>query len=254
MIMNAGRVAKNHFAVVFVVASFSLAVATVQAGELHQAASRGDLAAVDALLVAGSVDLDNSDAVGTPLHHAIMGKHYRVARRLIRAGANLNVVEATLGTPLYLAVRQGDEAAARLLIAAGADLEAKGPLGTPLHLAAQHDLVNIVTLLLEKGAEIDARNREMATPLALAARKGGLDAAKVLLAKGADIEAKDVRDQTPLFYAVVGPNAVNVVPLLIQHGAKINVRDTAGITALTLAINRDRQPAIEILRAHGGVE
>jgi hypothetical protein len=141
MIMDAGRVAKNHLAVVFVVVSCGLAVAAVQAGELHQAASRGDLAAVDALLLAGSVDLDKSDAIGTPLHHAIMGQYYRVARRLIAAGANLNVVDVTLGTPLYLAVREGDEAATRLLITAGADLEAQGALGTPLHLAAQHDLV-----------------------------------------------------------------------------------------------------------------
>jgi len=63
-----------------------------------------------------------------------------------------------------------------------------------------------------------------------------------------------VRGQTPLFYAAVGPNAVNLVPLLIDQGAEINVRDATGITALTMAINHDRQPAIEILRAHGGVE
>ena len=125
--MNAWRRAKCHLGVVFVVALCSLAVATVRAGELHQAASRGDLAAVDALLLVGSVDLDKSDAMGTPLHHAIMGQHYRVAQRLISAGANLNVADVTLGTPLYLAVLQQDEAAARLLIKAGADLEEEGP-------------------------------------------------------------------------------------------------------------------------------
>ena len=84
--MNAGRRAKKHLGVVFIVALCGLVVTAVQAGELHQAASRGDLAAVDALLLAGGVELDKSDAMGTPLHHAIMGQHYRVAKRLIAAG------------------------------------------------------------------------------------------------------------------------------------------------------------------------
>jgi ankyrin repeat protein len=57
-----------------------------------------------------------------------------------------------------------------------------------------------------------------------------------------------------VFYAVVGPNAVNLVAFLLEHGAEINVRDTTGVTPLTMAISHDRQPAIEILRVHGGVE
>jgi len=252
--VNTGGGARKHLAMALAVALYSPAVATVQAGELHQAATRGDLTAVNALLLGGRVDLDKSDAMGTPLHHAIMGRHYRVTQRLIAAGANLNVVDVTLGTPLYLAVLQRDEAGARLLIDAGADLEAKGPIGTPLHVAAQHDSVNIVMLLVETGAEVDARNREMATPFALAAWRGGLAAASVLLEKGADIEARDLRGQTPLFYAAAGPNAVNIVAFLVQHGAKINVRDATGVTPLTVAIHHGRQPAIEILRAHGGVE
>ena len=167
---------------------------------------------------------------------------------------SLNYCNSSLRTPLYLAVLEQDEAAAWLLIAASADLEAQGPIGTPLHVAAQHNSVAMVRLLLKNRAQLDPRNRELATPLALAAWYGALDAAKVLVAEGADVEAKNVRGQTPLFYAAVGPNAVNLVPLLIDQGAEINVRDATGITALTMAINHDRQPAIEILRAHGGVE
>ncbi len=226
--MNPEGYRRGFFAVVL----SSLMSATVHAGELHQAASRGDLAAVDALLLSSTVDLDEVDSMGTPLHRAIMGRYYAVAKRLIAAGANLNAVDASLRTPLYLAALEQDEAAAWLLIASGADLEAQGPIGTPLHVAAQHDLVDMVRLLLRKGAQLDPRNRELATPLALAAWRGSLDAAKVLVAEGADVEAKNVRGQTPLFYAVLGPNAVNLVPFLIAHGAVINVRDRTGITAL----------------------
>jgi ankyrin repeat protein len=179
-IMNPGGCRRELLAV----AMSSLMAATVQAGELHHAASSGSLAAVNALLLSSTVDLDEVDSMGTPLHHAIMGRHYAVAKRLMTAGANLNAADSSLGTPLYLAVRGRDEAAARLLIAAGADLEGQGPIGTPLHVAARHNWDNMVTLLLERGAELDARNRELATPLALAAWKGSLDAAKVLVAKG----------------------------------------------------------------------
>jgi len=237
-----------------VAAPIGMLSAPLTAGELHEAASRGDLAAINALLPLDPVDLDEVDALGTPLHRAIMGRHYRVVRRLMAAGASLNMVDPTLGTPLYLAVHEGDEAAARLLIKAGANLETQGPIGTPLHVAAQHDAANLVDLLLKNGAEVDARNWEMATPLQLTARRGGLESAALLLAKGADIEAKNAFGQTPIFNAANGPNAVNLVPLLIEHGAAINVRDGNGNTALTLAIDHDRQPAIEILRAYGGVQ
>jgi ankyrin repeat protein len=84
---------------------FNLTVVTAKAGELGQAASRGDLATVDLLLQNGSEALDERDALGTPLHRAIMGQHYRVARRLIAAGANLDIADEYLGTPRYLAVR-----------------------------------------------------------------------------------------------------------------------------------------------------
>ena len=70
----------------------------------------------------------------------------------------------------------------------------------------------------------------------------------------AKIEAKNALGQTPIFSAAVGPNAVNLVPFLIEHGAAINVRDSNGMTALAWAITHDRHPAIEILRAYGGIE
>jgi len=252
--MDLGGFSRRLLAGGLVAVPIGILSATLEAGELHEAASRGDLAAINALLRLDSVDLDAADVLGTPLHRAIMGRQYRAARRLVAAGASLDVVDATLGTPLYLAVHEQDEAAARLLIDWGADLETQGPIGTPLHVAAQHDTANLVDLLLDNGANVDARNRETATPLHLAARRGGLDSAAALLAKGADIEARNAFGQTPIFSAAVGPNAVNLVPFLIEHGAGINVRDGNGMTALTLAINQNRRPAIEFLRTHGGVE
>src|SRR5689334_13857028 len=98
--------AVRRFAMIFGLVLSSLLA--VRADELHDAASRGDLATVNALLLAGKVDLDKVDATGTPLHHAIMNRRYAVAKRLIGAGASLNLADATFGTPLYLAVLLDD--------------------------------------------------------------------------------------------------------------------------------------------------
>jgi ankyrin repeat protein len=47
--------------------------------------------------------------MGTPLHHAIMGRHYDVAKHLIEAGAELNVSVINFGTPLDVAIHGGVE-------------------------------------------------------------------------------------------------------------------------------------------------
>src|SRR5262249_38298959 len=114
--MSAKPCPRKYLSTVLALSLCSLAGGKAEAGGLHQAASRGDLAAVNALLETESAAIDESDGMGTPLHHAVMGHYYRVVQRLISAHADLDIADQTLGTPLYLAVLLRDEAAVRLLI------------------------------------------------------------------------------------------------------------------------------------------
>lgn len=89
---------------------------------LFQAVEDGDLAAVTAALDAG-LDPDVRDEGGwTPL---MMAEDPRIARRLILAGADVNVRSLDTHTPLIEAARDCNLEVVRLLLQSGADVQAR---------------------------------------------------------------------------------------------------------------------------------
>ena len=161
-------------------------------GALAEAAMRGDLAAVTALLGRGA---EASAAQGdgmTALHWAAEKDHADIAKALLSRGANVRAT-TRLGayTPLHLAARRGHAAVAALLLDGGADANATATTGvTPLHLAAGAGSRPLVDALLAKGATVDAREPQWnQTPLMFAASAGRTDVVRALVAKGADVNA-----------------------------------------------------------------
>ena len=82
-------------------------VGTAFADPLHDAASNGDLAGVQAELYKG-VDVDEVDDSWPemiPLHYAVGEGHTKVVELLIASGADVNAKDDKFGiTPLHLAV------------------------------------------------------------------------------------------------------------------------------------------------------
>ena len=184
--LRAGAVA----AVLAYAASGALAVAAVDS-PVADAASRGDAAAVRALLERGA-DVQTARPDGmTALHWAAMRSDLELAGMLLYAGANL---EATtrIGrhTPLHVAGRSGRAPVVRALLEAGADPHARTASGaTALHLAAQAGNAEAVAALLDHGADVNARERTWGqTPLMFAAAANRLGPVNVLMERGADLE------------------------------------------------------------------
>lgn len=86
------------------------------------------------------------------------------------------------------------------------------------------------------------------TPLCQAIAKGDLETVKKMVEFGSDINQTS-NGMTPLMYAA-RYNKVEIVKLLLANGAKSNVKDDKGFTALKHAELSNASETIEVLKAH----
>ncbi len=97
---------------------------------LGLAARTGNLAMVELLLNAGArMDTQSEDRGNSPLMDAVAGGHERIARRLVEAGANVNLQSKDGQTALVLAVGRNDVPLVDLLLKAHADPDINDKLG-----------------------------------------------------------------------------------------------------------------------------
>ena len=159
------------------------------AGELAEAAMRGDRTTVSLLLDQGT-DVDEPHPDGaTALHWAVYGDHAELAALLIDAGADVAVRNRAGMTPLVLAAETGSAGMVERLLDAGADpLETLPNSETALMMAARTGDVETIELLIDRGAEIDAREAKRGTTaLMWAAAYGNQAAVEILANRGADL-------------------------------------------------------------------
>lgn len=167
-----------------------------EAPNLADLARERDMYSVEQLLDGGA-DPNTLGSFATPaLHWAVHYGARATSARLLAAGADPNLRNATTGvTPLSLALGGTDTALVELLLEAGADPNATLADGdTPLMLAARAANPAFLQLLVAHGAEVDARHAELGySALMLAANAGDAASVRFLLAQGADPNAATAR-------------------------------------------------------------
>jgi ankyrin repeat protein len=94
-----------------------------------------------------------------------------------------------------------------------------------------NDLRQMKALLDEK-VRAAGEGPEGISPLMVAAEAGSLDAMRLLIDHGADVNAKNTAGATALMWSVTDPKKVR---LLLDHGADVNVASRSGRTALIIA-------------------
>lgn len=109
------------------------------------------------------------------------------AKRLIDAGVDVNAMDAHGWTPLYWACNMGHVKVAKLLIKNGANVNSNENeyKTTPLHVGCQQFLPRLAELLIKNGADVNSKDRYGYTPLDEACKKGHVDIANLLLNRGA---------------------------------------------------------------------
>ena len=123
----------------------------------------------------------------------------------------------------------------------GSPIQNYSPDGwTALHLAAAFGTPEAVKLLIERGAKVDAvsKNPQTNQPLhAATALSRNPESIKLLLEAGADANARQTAGYTALFSAAAA-NRLDLVELLLAHGADPKLTNDFGQTAGTFARER----------------
>ena len=238
---------------------------------LHWAAAEGHAAVVEALIAGGADIRQRSNAGTTAFMFAVRRGDMRSVHALLAAGADVNEKRPDLATPLLVAIVNGHEDLVDLLLEKGADPNAEGgstdlsvqgskarpikitlktpsyrdqlrdvgteggngannswgrPLQAAIHVANWHisdefiavniDRMRVIKSLIKHGAEINGRNTDMEprwsgaryrrrqvglTPFLAAARQADIEVMRLLLEHGADPKMNTALNITPLMLA-----------------------------------------------------
>jgi hypothetical protein len=177
-----------------------------------------------------------SKYAATPLYYAALcGFHDLVDHLIAKYPQDVNTNGGFYMRPLIAALAGEHFQMADLLRHNGADPHVQGYEKTiPLHSAAYFEKFEVVQKLIEYDAAIDAGDEDGWTPLSWASRgfyfKDG-SVLLLLLQCGADVNARDDGGFTPLHRASED-GALEVVRLLLEHGADLEAINVHGETAL----------------------
>jgi cytochrome c len=164
-------------------------VLNANSAAIHEAAKKGDLAALTAALNAGT-DVNEIGGGATPLYFAAIRGHLEAAKLLIAQGADVNA-KTKFGSPLMAAAAKGGPELVNLLLANGADPNAEPESQTALHVAAEYGCLGCVKALVDAGADVNAQHKNtggqytrVTTPLHLAILYEHHDVADYLITHG----------------------------------------------------------------------
>ena len=186
------------------------------------------------LLVDSGSDI-NSQNIGSysTLHCAVMRNNLNVVKVLVENGADIEIKSRSQVTPLHFAAFRSDPEIVEYLISKGADVNTRDEqLYSPLMHAAAFKKYENAKLLIENGAKLDLFTNYGASALHRASQVGALDVIELLLENDADINIVNEANITPLMQAVM-IKCKESTELLLKHGAKIEIKDNHyGRTAL----------------------
>jgi len=190
---------------------------------LIAAAGRGELPTLEKLLSEGA-DVRAKDANGrTALNNAAYGNHVDAFRRLLAAGSSVNERDHVPSSPLMTASVRG--------------------------------YIEIVRLALVAGADVNSINQYGGNALIPACHYGHVEVVRELLKTKIDVNHVNNLGWTALLETVIlgdgGARHQEIMGLLLQHGAKVNLGDRDGVTPLAHARKRGYKEMVRLLEAAG---
>ncbi|RJE83925.1 ankyrin repeat domain-containing protein [Paenibacillus sp. 1011MAR3C5] len=177
--------------------------------------------------------------------------------KLLDDGADPNTVDSKGRTSAMIAVHSNQLDVFNLLAQHGADINNRDQRSdNPLLYAGAEGLLPFVRAAIAAGADTTLTNRFGGTALIPAADRGHVEIVEELLTiSDVNIDHVNNLGWTALLEAVIlgdgGERHQRIVDLLIEHGADVNLGDSAGVTPLQHAKKHGYQEMIKSLEQAG---
>ncbi|XP_033759454.1 putative ankyrin repeat protein RF_0381 [Pecten maximus] len=141
--------------------------------------------------------------------------------------------ESRMALRLYHAVEENNMKTLRLLLVKGADIHYKFfDDKSLLHICCEKDRLECAKLLMEFGANIRSSDEWNMTPLMYCMVRHFCDIAKELLSRDAHAVHSQDRFGKSVIHCAVESGSVELLNLVLSHGADVNQTDWYGITPL----------------------
>src|SRR6516165_3271411 len=177
-------------------------------------------------------DPDEGDELGRFRHLQAMMEAYTGVSRLIGPDSPFHATLRAATRDRFIAEVERDRSCVRLVGLRGQTL---------LHDAAMVGEAELAAVLIRSGADPDAREAEGHTPLYRASTG---DVARVLLAAGATVDVASGPNRGTALRRAVNCRQIEIVRLLVWHGADPSAADRRGVTSLDVARTADMKQAL----------
>ncbi|KAI8794661.1 ankyrin repeat protein [Biomphalaria glabrata] len=189
------------------------------------------------------------------LHFASKNAFTSIVQLLLNNGANANSENAFGWTPLMLASCCAESIPCLKLFIdkGGVDVNFTNTDGwSALKVATYFGHLNIVEFLYSNGAKIKCPGDNSFNILKLASAMGHYDMVKFIVTHEADVNEVNDDGITSLMAATLACNkSAEIIELLIDSGANVNIVDKCGRSALTHACCYGNSEAVGVLCANG---
>ena len=258
--------------------------------------SRGENVSLVQILLSKDADVNARNNTGaTSLYMASAYGNIEVARLLLDNGADIDLFTTDNRTPIAIAA-DGEYCSdsslemVKFLLSRGADLDTNkdNSIITPFMTAVCRSNLTVVTFLLSKGVDInqcDSRGNNAlqeitwseqpiqipilklllanginvnhlddkkghGTALYSASAEGDLEVVQILISHGADVNLVAKSGESPLHFASEMGH-LEIVTCLLDNGANIEQQTVGGVTPLYMASAKNRRAIVKVLISRG---
>ncbi len=201
-----------------------------------------------------------SSQPASPTFIEIVNKGYvKALAKILQRNPALEIKDEEGRTPLMIAAYKADNEIAKMLIDAGANVNAQDKmLNSAFLYAGASGNVDLLKWCLASKPDFRLYNRYGGTALIPAAEKGHLEIVQILSnIKDYPIDHINKLGWTALLEAIILSEAnekqTEIVKVLVQAGANVNIADKNGISPLKHAQKRNLNAIEKILTAAGGI-